>query len=150
LVDGIRFAWGASLAHRSVALTGTQAICLVSCLATRSDSLLIGSHGGTGNCIRLIAAALSPRVSNEERLRAQLSSVVSNAAAEATRVTGATRHQCDTPAAGICHPEPALNRCGSMRLTNFHYVQRACTPPQVSNLRFYSRLGRPRRANFVR
>jgi len=26
---------------------------------------------------------------------------------------------------------------------------RACTPPHVSDLRFYSRLGRPRRANFV-
>ena len=58
-----------------------------------------------------------------------LSSAVSNATAEATRVTGASRHHCDTPAVGICQPEPALNRCGSMRLTNFHYVQRACTPP---------------------
>ena len=65
-----------------------------------------------------------------------LSTVVSNAAAEATRVTGATRHHCDTPAAGICQAEPALNRCGSMRLTNFHFVQRACTPPQLGRVRF--------------
>ncbi len=32
----------------------------------------------------------------------------------------------------------------------FHLERRACTPPQLSDLRFYSRLGRPRRANFVR
>jgi len=74
-----------------------------------------------------------------------------------SRATGAVyadiqpgTHHCDTPAAGICQPEPALNRCGSMRLTNFHYVQRACTPPHDSDLGFYSRLRRPRRANFVR
>jgi hypothetical protein len=53
--------------------------------------------------------------------------VVSNVAAEATWVTDATRHHCDTPAAGICQPEPVLNRCGSMRLTKFHFVKRACT-----------------------
>jgi len=71
-----------------------------------------------------------------------LSTVVSNAAVEATRVTGASRHHCDTPAAGICQPEPALNRCGSMRLTNFHYVQRACTPPHVSKLQIRTAEGR--------
>ena len=67
--------------------------------------------------------------------------MVSNAAAEATMVTGATRHHCDTPTAGICQPEPALNRCGSMRLTNFHFVQRACTPPQDNELRFGAEVG---------
>ena len=60
-----------------------------------------------------------------------------------SRATGAVyadiqpgTHHCDTPAAGICQPEPALNRCGSMRLTNFHFVRRACTPPQLSDERF--------------
>ena len=38
------------------------------------------------------------------RATAELSSVVSNAAAEATRVTGASRHHCDTPAAGSVSP----------------------------------------------
>ncbi len=75
------------------------------------------------------------------RWRAELSSVVSNATAGANRVTCATRHQSDTPAAGICQPKPALNRCGSMRLTNFNFVQRACTPPQDNELRFGAEVG---------
>ena len=30
-----------------------------------------------------------------------------------------------------------------------HFLRRTCTPPHESDLRFYSRLGCPRRANFV-
>ena len=109
---------------------------------TETDARWKSQDLGFGRCRHMHRTASS-------RPTEELSSVVSNASAEATRVTGATRHHCDAPATGICQPEPALNRCGLMRLTNFHFVQRACTPPHHSDLRFYTRFGRPRRDDLV-
>jgi len=104
---------------------------------TETDARWKSQDLGFGRCRHMHRTASS-------RPTEELSSVVSNASAEATRVTGATRHHCDAPATGICQPEPALNRCGLMRLTNFHFVQRACTPPHLSELRFGTEVGRPK------
>ncbi len=56
-----------------------------------------------------IAAALSQWVSNGQRLRAQeLSSLVTNSAAEATVSACVLRHHLDAPAAGVDYLETAV------------------------------------------